>query len=134
MTKKLASYGSISWSLIILIIVFIPGDSIPKHSELLDILQVDKLIHILLFAPFSFLWLLNFSFKINFNLQKTYLVFFLGVFLASATEIIQFYFIEGRNGSLADAIADIVGVYVGIVICNYYLKRTKEHFFTKLEK
>lgn len=123
MAQRITNYFTVIWSFVILFIVFIPGNKIPNHGEWMDIFQVDKIIHIFLFAPFSFSWLLKFHFSENINLRTISLIVLSGLLFAISTEIIQYYFIEGRNGNIADAIADVIGIFTGLIAYQFIRKK-----------
>jgi VanZ family protein len=133
MTQRTTNYIAVIWSLMILIIVFIPGDKIPNHGDWMDVFQLDKAIHFLLFAPFSFFWLLKYHIANTLSSKVTSIVITIGVMLAIVTEVVQFYFIKGRNGNIADALADIVGIFIGLLIFKILKKREILHFLVRKE-
>jgi len=125
MIKRYTNYLATLWSILILVIVFIPGNQLPKHSEWLDVFQADKLIHVFLFAPFTFLWLINYYYKNRLDTRIKLIIFFIGLLLAISTEIVQFYFIKGRNGNISDGIADVFGIIAGTLLFNILIKKGK---------
>lgn len=130
MIKKYTNYLAISWTILIIFIVFIPGNQLPNHSKWFEVFQVDKIIHVFLFAPFAFLWLLNYYLRNMLDIQLKWIIFLIGVSLAIATELIQFYFIKGRSGNMADGIADIFGIVVGtlfFIILNSACKKSLQN-------
>jgi len=114
------------WAIVIFIIIAIPGSYIPKPHGLLELLSPDKLVHLGMFAPFAYL--------IRWGQQKTGikdkrqilfpLIF--GITYAVTTELLQFYVITGRNGNIYDALADILGIILGLVIFNKINKTEKD--------
>jgi VanZ family protein len=133
MTQRTTSYLAVIWSFIILIIVFIPGDKIPNHGDWMDVFQVDKAIHFLLFAPFSFLWLLKYHIADTLSSKVTYVILTIGVILAIVTEVVQFYYINGRNGNIADALADIIGIFIGLLVFKIFKRRKILNFLVRKE-
>jgi VanZ family protein len=118
-------YKSIIWAIIVAFILFTSGDEIPKF-KLLDLYGIDKLIHIILFMVFQFLLLFDSLNSMHFlNLRKIVLLVFIAIIYAGSSEIIQLIFIEKRQGSVFDFIADMVGVSLAYVIYLVY-KRTKD--------
>jgi VanZ family protein len=102
------------WGLAILIITGLPGNYVPKVHNFLELLSTDKLIHLGMFAPFSYL-LAKGIFSNTGNLRKCLFVSgLIGTVYAIFTELMQYCIIPGRNGNIYDAIADIVGVSIGI--------------------
>lgn len=122
MAQRITNYFAVIWTFVILFIVFIPGNKIPNYGNWMDVFQIDKVVHIFLFAPFSFSWLLKYHFSENINFRTTFLIVFSGLLLAISTEIIQYYFIKGRNGNIADAIADVIGIFIGLIAFRFIRK------------
>ena len=114
MTTKRYLYAALLWSVFILAIVGVPGEQIPKVSHFIDLLQPDKLVHIGMFAPFSFLWIRYFYKKLNSRKKAIVLAMLFGMLYAVATELLQIYVFIGRSGNFPDAIADFFGALVGI--------------------
>lgn len=113
------------WSVIMLLVLFLPGSVTPEVTPLIP--HLDKLIHIGIFGVFS--WLLAMSFPISFapkarierkqgalyNRLQFYLLF--GVILfALLSEIIQAYLIPGRGGDFWDFMADLIGIALGALL------------------
>jgi VanZ family protein len=116
LTTKQYLFWAISWTIIILIIVGIPGNQIPRVSKFIDLFQPDKIVHLAMFAPFSYLWALYIYGLTSSRKRSVYFVLVLGMFYAIISELLQKYVFIGRNANVPDAIADIVGVIVGIVV------------------
>jgi len=123
MTAKQYLFGAVFWTILIMVLVGIPGNQIPKVSHFIDLLQPDKIVHIGLFAPFSFLWISYFSRKFNSIKWSVILVVILGMFYATVTELLQVYVFIGRSGNFPDAIADFIGAIIGIT---YFIKKTNK--------
>lgn len=81
----------------------------------------DKLNHFIAF--FTLYILFYFS---NFNITKKQMVILLFLF-ALQIEVVQ-YFIPNREFSLLDIFADLVGVFIGMVVLEY-LKKLKVQLF-----
>ena len=123
MTSKQYLLAALFWTIFIMVLVGIPGNQIPKVSHFIDLLQPDKIVHLGLFAPFSFLWINYLSRKIKSIKTSILLVVALGMFYAAITELLQVYVFIGRSGNLPDAIADFIGAIVGIT---YFIKKTNK--------
>jgi len=111
-----------------MVIMGIPGDYIPKPIGILSLLSPDKIVHFLLFAPLS-VFLLSYLHSLNCNNAFTnnavIWVLFYGIVYAILTELLQFCVFIGRNGNLYDAMADILGTILGIIIFNKWIKKKK---------
>ena len=104
------------WVSIIMVIIAVPGSYIPTPHGIWEMMSPDKLIHLAMFAPLSFLsawgvYRASGRLKLSFIFATVF-----GIIYAISTELLQYFVISGRNGNLYDAIADIVGVFLGLVL------------------
>jgi len=114
----------IAWFFILLFIMTLPGDEIPK-VDWLERISFDKAVHIGTFALLAilFCWPLN---KSGFN-TKERLGFFIKISIAVslwglAIEFIQKYFVHGRSFDLLDWAADTVGALLAYWFCRRMFK------------
>ena len=104
------------WAAIIMIIMAIPGNYIPKANSFWSLFSPDKIVHLFLFGPLGYL-LANYSGTKDFPATKTVIFSLtLGIIYAILTEVLQFFVFVGRNGNVYDAIADTVGLIIGLFI------------------
>jgi hypothetical protein len=108
----------IIWFAFVLVVVFLPGDDIPDESWL-SISNFDKLIHASLFGGIVFLFCFPFKKaaiekpgKLNLFIRITVATIVWGF----TTELIQKYFIPGRQYDLMDWIADSTGAVIAFFI------------------
>lgn len=92
-----------------------------SHFPWLEIEGVDKLIHGMLFAVEAglLLWAIG---------RTSALFAMAGVVvwcmaLGGVLEVVQFYWVEGRNGDLLDLLADTVGALVGVLAIGVLRKK-----------
>ena len=123
MTTKQYLYAALLWTVIIMVVVGVPGNQIPKVSHFIDLLQPDKIVHIGLFTPFSFLWISYISCKLKTIKSSIILVVLFGMLYAVITELLQVYVFIGRSGNFPDAIADFIGAIIGII---YFIKKSNK--------
>ncbi len=112
------------WALGIFIIISLPGSSIPK-SRFLNIENIDKVIHFLLFFVFSLL--LSFGFfrqQVLENAQKHYVVYTLviSIFYGALTEFFQAVMLPSRFGNFWDFLANSAGAISGILVFKVLLE------------
>jgi len=81
---------------------------------------ISNLLHIPVYAVFTFLWLRSFVGSYKFI---TYLVIF-GVLLFSISDEIHQSFIPSRTASITDFGLDLIGIFLGILALNL-LKKSK---------
>ncbi|HMH32765.1 MAG TPA: VanZ family protein [Puia sp.] len=125
--KKIKKYlgrrwVSIVWTLIILVLLALPGSVMPKEQTF-TIPQLDKFVHVILFGGFVFLWSYYFS-KKQLPFTKLVRVFFY-IFIAACVygigmEYVQKYFIPMRDYDEADIIADILGAGMAYGLCTIW--------------
>ncbi|MEO9147438.1 MAG: VanZ family protein [Ginsengibacter sp.] len=109
----------IAWFFIVGILTLMPGKDVPE-VDWLEIKNLDKLVHAALFGGLTLLFCLPY-FKANFSHQKKINIY-IRISLASiiwgiTVEIIQKYFIPGRDFELLDWAADSLGVLIAFWLC-----------------
>ena len=115
--KKLLSsiWSALIWTMLIFILLVMPTTGL-EGKDVNEIPNVDKIVHVILFAVFSFLWL-SFVDSTNPINDKFILlaILILGSLYGLGMEFVQKYFTE-RSFSLLDALADTIGTAIGLVI------------------
>ncbi len=107
------------WSLLIFVLCWTPRQFVPGENEKSNPFlfpNFDKVVHFLLFAGFSYFWMLAGSIKVRW-------VIVAGVAVAILTELGQANSIVGRDASWPDGLADTLGVVAGVGF--YYLGRIR---------
>ncbi len=103
--------------------MFLPGDDIPP-TEWLHINYFDKLVHAGIFGIMGFLfsWPLLKSHLHESQQQHYFLKIALAVSVwGFTTELIQKYFIPGRNYDIVDWIADCIGAFLSFLILKRFI-------------
>ena len=103
---------AILWTAVIVIGCLIPGDGIPS----IRLLSYDKLIHVLLFVGFGALWTTASPLQIGAVLAS-------GVALGIALEVAQTLPLVNRSGDVLDAVADVVGLVLGVGLGRWLVGR-----------
>ena len=115
-----ALYIPICWSLVIGVLLALPGSMIPDAGKF-KIPDFDKIVHIGLFGGFVLLWCLHLSTR---GLQQKKLrAWFFCIFIIAAVygigmEYVQKYFIPNRDFELGDIIADLIGAGLAYGVSN----------------
>ena len=107
-------WPTLVWTLFILILTLIPGSSLPSVS----FFQIDKLVHIFFFSVLMILSSYSFNrLKGNRHFQLNYLLvaFLYCMCLGVLIEVLQLL-VPGRDFSLADIIANMIGAAIGYLI------------------
>lgn len=118
-----ALYIPIAWTLIIIILLCLPGRMFPNESGF-SIPNFDKLVHMGLFGGFVFLWGLHMTKRTSNHVTLLWAFFIFYVianFFGYSMELAQKYWIPGRDYDLADVIADMAGAGIAYGICNLFL-------------
>jgi len=116
----------IAWFFLVLILICLPGDDLPKVGDWMSAIYFDKWVHVGLFSILAFLFMIPFcnsdiplTIKWSFIIKIAISVSIWGL----TTEFIQKFFIPGRSFDLLDWAADSVGVVLAVFVCRkLYLK------------
>src|SRR5580765_7450596 len=104
------SWVAASWSLIIFILLALPGSVFPKEQGF-TIPNFDKIVHVGLFAGFVLLWCFYYSSKqlaTEKLLRKFFIIFIIGAVYGIGMEYVQKYFIPFRDFDTVDIISDLI--------------------------
>ena len=108
--KKRTVRIAIAWTVLILVACLLPGNEVPN----VHVPFVDKYVHFIIFAGFSFLWLCTLAQP---SLQKGFWVFMASLGLGYLVEVLQGSGItSGRSYDMYDVLADTIGGLIGIII------------------
>lgn len=103
-------------ALLILIVCLLPSSSLP--SVKVDWVSLDKLVHLIMYLPLT--WLLAFGFK-NQNtfpqLKQRHLLyaFIVSCVYGALIELLQFAITPDRAAELYDFFADVLGAGIGVI-------------------
>lgn len=116
--RNAARVAAISWTLLLLVLCFIPGNEIPD----LKVPFIDKWVHFVLFGIFSFLWLSAFP---GIGLPRLLLVLAAAILLGWLVELLQGQLkFLGRNQDNMDTLADSIGGLLGVLLFAFLWKRS----------
>ena len=108
-------YIPLIWTLLVLIACCLPGSMVPNEQGF-KIPNFDKLVHLAMFGGFVFLWnlyLTKRSLALPRLLRLFFLFYMLSNFFGISMEIVQKYWIPGRDYDTYDIIADMFGAGIG---------------------
>lgn len=111
----------IAWFFLILVLICLPGSTIPPVETWLNDIYFDKWVHAGLFALLVFLFIypiykklvLPLQVKKNWAIKITIAAIIWGI----TTELIQGFFISGRSFDIYDLAADTTGILVAYNWC-----------------
>ena len=116
-------WSAVLWTILILVLLCLPGSVIPKEPTF-KIPQLDKIVHIILFGGFVWLWCLYYRSRqpeVSQQVKWFFYIFLLGSAYGIAMEFVQKYFIPLRDFDEGDIIADLIGAGLSYGICNIRL-------------
>lgn len=109
-------WPALLWASVVMVLIAIPGDYITMPISFWNWLSVDKVAHVIMFSPLSFLLLYGLREQYYTTQSRLwYVVLVLAVTLAYGllTEGLQKYVFIGRNGNIYDVYADFIGAILG---------------------
>jgi hypothetical protein len=114
--KKARSTVAVLWTLVVLVLCLIPGYWLNRVEKApwIWVPNLDKLVHWGLFVVHTILWL-----RVGSTRGRYVWVVLGGVALGIGTELGQKLPIVGRDGNRYDALSDICGVLVGLLVARF---------------
>lgn len=109
---------TISWAAVILLTTLLPSTSLPAVS-VWELFSFDSFAHAFMFCVLSFLMIVGMSKQFTFPRLHHYAVrgsLFVSTMFGIAIELLQHYFIYGRQGDIIDVVANTIGCLFGIVL------------------
>jgi VanZ family protein len=118
----------IAWFLFVAVLVCIPGEDLPS-APYLDIISFDKMVHAALFGGIVFFFCMAFKKSVISRQEK--LAFFIKIAMATCvwgitTELIQKYFIPGRQFDWFDWAADSFGALVAFFVSVFFFAKANQ--------
>ena len=117
----------LAWFFVVGILTLMPGKDVPEVGWL-NFPNIDKFVHVVLFGGLTLLFCLPYS-KTGFSFLKKRNIFIrisLSMILwGLMIEVIQKFFVPGRDFEWLDWLADSVGVLVAFWICIKVIKSQK---------
>jgi VanZ family protein len=110
------NFPAILWGLIILILLGMPGNDIPKFPWL-EHFHFDKVVHFFLFAVFTILLIRGFKKQTSFTVLQKYSVLtalLFGIFYGAILEYLQGVLFINRTSDIHDLIANMIGSFIGL--------------------
>jgi VanZ family protein len=112
------------WTTTATTLILLPGHLLPTTSanhylsSLLHYHNVDKLVHLALFAGYGLLWTLALP-------NRVMHVYTIGIAAAVATELVQAIPVLQRTPDVYDAAANVIGLTLGVCLVAAALRRAR---------
>ena len=108
-----------------MVLMGLPGKYFPTVVSFWDWLGPDKIVHLILFAIFSFISLWGYRellFNIDYPHRKRLFITIslISILYGGLTELLQKYLFINRYGSLYDFMADTIGCLIGIIFFSFF--------------
>lgn len=125
----------IIWLLIVFLLTGLPGTSFPNIISFSDWLKPDKVVHLLLFGIFVFLFARGLTKQYPTSNSRYIIIssLIIGIFAGGLTELMQKFVFIGRNGNMYDFYADVIGCIIGILVFKFVFRKKKHEFLRKLK-
>ncbi|WP_230680011.1 VanZ family protein [Pontibacter sp. 172403-2] len=107
------------WAAMILLLTLLPSASMPANISLWSLLSFDSFAHAFLFTILIFLMIVGLKKQFSYLKLRHYAIrisLSTSVIFGIAIELMQHYFIAGRQGDIIDVLADTIGCLAGIVL------------------
>lgn len=106
------------WAAVILLTTLLPSSSMPAVS-VWELFSFDSFAHAFLFSVLTFLMIVGLAKQFTLPRLRHYAVrysLFLSTMFGISIELMQHYFITGRQGDIIDVLANTIGCLLGIVL------------------
>lgn len=119
----------------LMIAIFVQSSFPSVELPSLQILNTDKIVHIIAFAVLGLFCYISFVNQDTFRVLFSYPMISTFIFVAiyGASDEYHQTFVTNRSGEIADWIADIIGLILIIIIIKYFLKKNYILFKRKAE-
>jgi VanZ family protein len=103
---------AVSWFIIMNILFVLPGSALPKTNWFTDV-QIDKWVHVGLFAVLVFLWCSAFDTGLP---KKGWAVLIVAIAYGVLIELVQRSWVPNRSFDLYDVFSDAIGSVIGLIV------------------
>jgi VanZ family protein len=119
---------AILWGLFLFTLHILPGSVFPKLPTYLDLLQPDKMVHVVMFGVLTCLLIMGYSREgspLVLTKHPVLAAIITALLFGAVMELIQNYFVPNRIGDIYDEIADFAGSLLGWGFWALYKKFVK---------
>jgi VanZ family protein len=126
--KLIPYWKTFLWTGVILYLCLLPAKDV-KKIDILKFDNADKLVHFSMYFILSFLLLYDSlsvrQIKPSKVISFFYLPFTITLVLGGSIELIQYFFIDSRDGSIFDMLANLIGMLLGTLTFQLFLHYRK---------
>ncbi|WP_299756256.1 VanZ family protein [uncultured Pontibacter sp.] len=103
----------------ILLTTLLPSTSLPSSLSIWELISFDSFAHVFMFCVLCFLMIVGMSKQFTFPRLHHYAIrfsLFASTLFGIGIELMQHFFIYGRQGDIIDVVANTSGCLLGIVL------------------
>lgn len=114
MHKQFYFFAAISWTILMLYVCLMKSSDVPS----INIVGIDKIVHILLHLFFTFFWGITLvkNGRVSSFSKVVYVSFLLSFLFGLLIEFIQGYFTTSRSADVTDILANVFGALFAIAL------------------
>ncbi len=120
----------LAWTIIILLLTILPGNYFPHVPNFMDLFSPDKIVHLLIFGTLCLLSIIAFGKQYSYSFLRYNNIWFgliYSISMGAITELLQGWMNWGRQASIYDFIANLIGCFIGIALYHkFYKKKLKK--------
>jgi hypothetical protein len=113
------------WTILTIVLLCLPGSSLPGEGVFVEIPHIDKVVHVILFGGIVVLWSLYFNGPKTSNLQLAIILTVLfTIILGICMEYIQLKYVPSRAFDMGDIMANTIS---SIIFGSFFLLKGKRN-------
>lgn len=112
------NFFTLLWAAVILVLTLLPSSSMPTLSAW-DFFSFDSFAHAFMFAVLTYLMTVGLKKQYTFPQLQLYAIrtaFFVSSMFGIAIELLQHFFIAGRQGDIVDVFSNTIGCVLGVLL------------------
>ncbi|WP_076671381.1 VanZ family protein [Pontibacter indicus] len=112
------NFFTIIWAAVIMVLTLLPSSSMPSLS-IWEIFSFDSFAHAFMFAVLTFLMVVGFKKQYTYMRVQLHAIrsaFFVSSMFGIAIELLQHFFILGRQGDIVDVLSNTIGCILGVLL------------------
>ncbi|WP_255594314.1 VanZ family protein [Pontibacter sp. HSC-14F20] len=112
------NFFTIIWAAVIMVLTLLPSSSMPSLS-IWEIFSFDSFAHAFMFAVLTYLMVVGLKKQYTYLQLKHYAIraaFFVSSMFGIAIELLQHFFVPGRQGDMIDVLSNTIGCILGILL------------------
>ncbi|MCP2043231.1 VanZ family protein [Pontibacter sp. HSC-36F09] len=112
------NFFTIIWAAVIMVLTLLPSSSMPSLS-IWEIFSFDSFAHAFMFAVLTYLMVVGLKKQYTYMRVQLFAIrtaFFVSSMFGIAIELLQHFFVPGRQGDIVDVLSNTIGCIIGILL------------------